>query len=174
MVRAEAPGSQSPRRPARSHAAGCCRESAPGAIRPRVAESDPGRRPGTANALPSPEPSGREEGSRHRPCHRHGHAVLSLHSETGLGPGAILSPRRDHSWPSARIQVSSAAEVLTDCGRVVPQGGQALHPRVRPRLAGPGKGRGPRPQHATEAADMTFPTHTQARAIHDHTWFLHF
>lgn len=38
--------------------------------------------------------------------------------------------------------MSSAAEVLTDCGRVVPQGGQALHPRVRPRLAGPGKGRG--------------------------------
>lgn len=53
-----------------------------------------------------------------------------------------MSPRRDHSWPSARIQVSSAAEVLTDCGWVVPQGGQALHPRVRPRLAGPGKGRG--------------------------------
>lgn len=38
--------------------------------------------------------------------------------------------------------MSSAAEVLTDCGWVVPQRGQALHPRVRPRLAGPGKGRG--------------------------------
>lgn len=114
----------------------------PGAIRPRVTESDPGHRPGPANALPSPEPSGREEGSRRRPCHRHGRAVLSLHSETGLGPGTILSPRRDHSWPSASTQVSSAAEILTDCGRVVPQGGQALHPRVRPRLAGPGKGRG--------------------------------
>lgn len=85
-----------------------------------------------------------------------------------------MSPRRDHSWPSASTQVSSGAEILTDCGRVVPQGGEALHPRVRPHLAGPGKGRGPRPRHATEAADMTFPMHTQARAIQDHTWFLLF